>query len=396
MNPTKKPAITAKPSEVKPPAKVEETIEVKLVCDNYEDSDKKGTCKNCGEPLTEHKATAVKPPEANPVESAVATTEKPAEVLDPAEIDPHSGQIIFTDKHLALIKSQIAPTATPAEYDLFIMMARRTRLDPLLKQLYFIKYGSGAPSYVTSIDSYRIIAHRTNAFAGVDLPIYDYDNSGRLTHAAITVYKIVQGQKFGFSAKVKFSEYTTGKNQWATKPETMIAKVAEAHALRKAFPQDLNGVYTQDEMDQADNRPTPVHATTAPQRPVQSAPAARIAEAKPERLMTPGQLVMIKAIMQRKGATTEQLRDYLKRSFNLDTMKGLTYQIAEKTIDALTKLKDPERPAPAPVESAADFSDEDVAVFMPPALPPTEQTSFMGEAEVRLEDIPDDLGVGVK
>lgn len=257
-------------------------------------------------------------------------------VVKPAEID-HSGQIVFTTKHLELIKNQIAPNSTPEEFDLFVMMARRTRLDPLLKQLYFIKYGNGVPSYVTSIDSYRIIAHRTEAFAGVDLPIYDYDKAGKVTHCAITVYKFVQGQRVGFSAKVKFSEYSTGKNQWAGKPETMIAKVAEAHALRKAFPQDLNGVYTADEMDQAQEQGKPAQAP------------------KPKMILN-AQKQRLNELIELKGVDIEKLKAFVKEKFGQNSIGTLTMKQAGALISALEKKPDVE---PEPEEEPVDITPEE-------------------------------------
>lgn len=249
--------------------------------------------------------------------------------IKPAEIDPRTGQIQFTPKHLELIKTQIAKDATPEEYDLFIMMARRTRLDPLLKQLYFIKYKGkdGRPdqvSYVTSIDSYRIIAHRTEAFAGVDLPIYEYDKNSKITHCSITVYKLVHGQKFGFSAKVKFSEYNTGKQQWASKPETMIAKVAEAHALRKAFPQDLSGVYTTDEMEQAGITVDGNTGKVVPQTP----------------MITKAQVGKIKDLMMIKGVEVQQLKDIVQQGYKRTSMKDMSQKQAGHLIGKLQAMPD--------------------------------------------------------
>lgn len=253
------------------------------------------------------------------------------ETIAPAEIK--GDQIIFTPKHLELIKNQIAKDATQEEYDLFIMMARRTRLDPLLKQLYFIKYKgkNGNPdkvSYVTSIDSYRIIAHRTGDFAGVDLPIFDYDKSGKITHAAITVYKLVQGQKFGFSAKVKFSEYNTNQNQWISKPETMIAKVAEAHALRKAFPQDLSGIYTTDEMEQAGV--------------VVDGNSGKVIQQVPVKMITKAQVAKIKELMVDKGIEVDRMKKIVSAGYKRDTMAKLSMKQAGHLIGKLELMPDAE------------------------------------------------------
>ncbi len=259
------------------------------------------------------------------------------QVLEPAEIK--DGQIIFTHKHLELIKNQIAPTATPEEYDLFIMMARRTRLDPLLKQLYFIKYGTQV-SYVTSIDSYRIIAHRTGTFVGVDEPIFTYDSKGLLTHCMVTVYKLINNERYAFSAKVKFSEYNTGKNQWQSKPETMIAKVAEAHALRKAFPQDLSGVYTLDEMEQADKQNKVLPAQTE----------------KPVTMISTKQHGEILELLGQKGKTQADLLRFIKAGWKVEKVSNLTARQANTVIMKLSEMPDLEE-VPSVDEPDPEYDD---------------------------------------
>lgn len=235
---------------------------------------------------------------------------KPAEIVD--------GQLILTNKHKELIKNQIAPTATKEELDLFFMMAYRTKLDPLLKQLYFIKYGKGDRanvSYVTSIDGYRIIAHRTGQFAGIDEPNYKHTKKGILWSCTITVYR--KDSDRGFSATVHFKEYNTGKNLWSKMPMTMIAKVAEAHALRKAFPHDLSGIYTTDEMDQADKNRTP----------------------KPPKLATKAQIEEIEELLEQKDKSETGILKY----FKVKTFKQLNEAQANKAITQLSKMPDPEK-----------------------------------------------------
>lgn len=166
-------------------------------------------------------------------------------------------QIDFSPEQVHLIKSQIAPHANDNELKLFLYQCKRTGLDPLTRQIYCIHRG-GRMTIQTSIDGFRVIAERSGTYAGQDEPIFEYDQSGKLKCAKVTVYRFSPaGQRYPAATGVAFyDEYVqiiNGKPSglW-TKPHIMLQKVAEALALRKAYPQDLSGIYTGDEMDQSD------------------------------------------------------------------------------------------------------------------------------------------------
>jgi len=116
----------------------------------------------------------------------------------------------------------------------------------LQKDVYAISYGASY-SLVTSIDWARKIA-MSSGLAGKDAPTYQIDDNGNVISCSVTVYKVVEGLRCGFTSLVFFKEYSTGKNLWTSKPMTMIAKVAEMHALRMAFPEKLDKAYTEEEM----------------------------------------------------------------------------------------------------------------------------------------------------
>lgn len=126
--------------------------------------------------------------------------------------------------------------------------------DFLEKNIYAIPYGQ-TYSLVTSIDYARKIGMRSGV-VGVTEPTYEMGGqSGQeIIACSITVKRKVQGEIGEFTAKVYFKEYTTGKNLWTSKPRTMIAKVAEMHALRKACPEEMAQIYTEEEMDQEKGR----------------------------------------------------------------------------------------------------------------------------------------------
>ena len=156
---------------------------------------------------------------------------------------------------------------------LFIEICKRRRLDPFSRQIYLTKRrnkdGGYDLAFVTSIDALRLIAQRSGCCAGIDDVVF----SGRVrigdieapAVAASTVNKLVGGQRCAFAASARWSEfYPEGRSGflWRKMPHVMLGKVAEAAALRKAFPQDLSGLYSPEEMDQADR-----HVTASPAAP---------------------------------------------------------------------------------------------------------------------------------
>ena len=170
------------------------------------------------------------------------------------------------------VKSMIAEKATNEELRLFALHCSRTGLDPFSGQIHFIKRG-GKPSFQTSIDGFRVIAERSKSYRGqtevqfgedIEKKMYytEWENGRSFekqvvkkvpSSATIGVYR--EGFDHPLKVTVYFNEFCPSrKNQqmWLKMPKHMLAKVAEAHALRKAFPNDLSGLYTDDEMAQAE------------------------------------------------------------------------------------------------------------------------------------------------
>jgi phage recombination protein Bet len=171
---------------------------------------------------------------------------------------------------IELIKNTVAKGATDNELKLFLMVAKRSGLDPFSKQVHFVKrktWNAAKKTYdevgtiQTGIDGYRAIAERTGTLAGIDDAAFDSEEGAHPNKATVTVYRFLSGQRVGFSASARWAEYAALDRDgnpaamWKKMPYLMLAKCAEALALRKAFPNDLSGLYTSEEMQQAD-RPT--------------------------------------------------------------------------------------------------------------------------------------------
>lgn len=168
----------------------------------------------------------------------------------------------FSKSQIELITNTVARGATPDELKLFLYTAQRVNLDPLTKQIHFVKRG-GQMTIQTGIDGYRVIADRSGTLAGIDDAVFDTESEDHPNKASVTVYRIVNGERVSFTASARWAEYAPQGNQafmWTKMPYLMLGKCAEALALRKAFPNDLSGIYTNEEMEQANPVEKPIQA----------------------------------------------------------------------------------------------------------------------------------------
>ena len=126
----------------------------------------------------------------------------------------------------------------------------------------------------TGIDGYRLIAARTGQHAGTDDAVFGpEDDAGHPAFAQVTVYRFLpSGYRASFTATARWSEYRQqtrdGKltGMWSNMPYGQLAKCAESLALRKAFPAELSGVYTREEMAQAESEDADVVEDRPPPR----------------------------------------------------------------------------------------------------------------------------------
>lgn len=208
----------------------------------------------------------------------------------------------FTNNQLALIRKTVAADTNQDEFELFVHTAKHLRLDPLRRQIYAFVYNKDKPakrrmSIITGIDGFRTIADRTGCYRpDEEEPTFETDpaakgpaNPAGIIKATVRVWKHSHGDWHKVTALAFWEEYAPLKEgwsdtiqeqngtwpdgnpkmitkpapgaertltldtsgQWGKMPRVMLAKVAEALALRKAWPDDFSNVYAAEEVDRS-------------------------------------------------------------------------------------------------------------------------------------------------
>ncbi|MDU4028298.1 MAG: phage recombination protein Bet [Varibaculum cambriense] len=253
-------------------------------------------------------------------------------------------QTSFTQTQLAALQHLGIDQADKGDLDVFMHYCQRTGLDPFTRQIYMIgrnvRQGNQWVkrwTIQTAIDGARLIARRA-----ADRDGSTYSTSGpfwcgtdgkwvdvwlKPTPPAAAKY-VVHYKGGDFTGVVRYDAYKAVNKKgeviglWGKMADTMLAKCAEALALRKAFPQDLSGLYVSEEMQQADNN-QPQATQQEPQTvPPQSQPAPQ------PQLLNQAQIEGIQGGMSELGLTAVKAAEGIRYY-----TKGRTSKLFEMTVE---------------------------------------------------------------
>lgn len=242
------------------------------------------------------------------------------------------------------VKSVLCPNATDKEIAMFLALCQVQRLNPFIKDVYLIKYGNSPATMVTGKEVFTKRANANPDYEGFEAGVTFIDGNGVVQkREGSAVYKAAGEQLVGgwcrvfvkgrkpFYDEVTLEEYSTGKGNWARMAATMVRKVALVHCLREAFPNDFQGLYSQEEMNEAGELVARQEAATV------EAEAVEVIEAEAVEMATTEQqkavMDMCDQLAKMRGTTMAAVSNAVLTSA---TLKGLGY---ENPKDQLTSIQ---------------------------------------------------------
>ncbi|MEE7442650.1 phage recombination protein Bet [Methylobacterium oryzae] len=198
----------------------------------------------------------------------------------PARTTAASSPRDYDKSQTSLIRRTYAKDTTDDEFNMFIEICKRQQLDPFRKQIHALVFNKKNAdkrqvAFITGIDGYRAIAKRAGNYRpDENEPQITYDesligplNPKGIVKAVVTVWQYAVDGWYPVRGVAMWDEFVpvgdewengkrTGKRKimkdnWVNMPIVMIVKCAEAQALRRGWPEDMGGIYIQEEMDRA-------------------------------------------------------------------------------------------------------------------------------------------------
>jgi phage recombination protein Bet len=233
---------------------------------------------------------------------------------------------------------------SPEDFKFAVQICLRTGLDPAARQIYFLKRGGQITAQV-SIDGQRLVAERTGKYAGQLGPLWCGPDGewrdvwlDKSPPVAAKVAVIRSDFKEPLWGVARYGAYAQNSQMWTKMGDAMLAKCAESLALRKAFPQDLSGLYTREEMAQVESEhesiPAPwlTHSGTA--------------EPTPESKVTPLQkkgpplTLETREKIVREAAELNVLLPQILSYVHRERLDDMTEVEGQKTLRALAKKRE--------------------------------------------------------
>lgn len=170
-------------------------------------------------------------------------TERPGKTVEHAA--PAAMTLDFkSPETLRLMRDTVARGTTELEFALFLEFAKSTGLNPFKREIWCIKTNSGL-QIMTGINGYMTVANNHPAFDGMETEV-THDDKGNLVSAVARVWR--KDRRFPSTGTALAREFMGQSPIWRRMPSHMLLKVAKSIAIREAFPQELGGTYTAEEM----------------------------------------------------------------------------------------------------------------------------------------------------